>query len=292
MNGYDRLLEWASERGSGSWHHWRDVCAYLELEPNGAARRLSALGHIEFDWAHNRFACAPPTAVLSLHASGCLLITGQRRRGFRAQLVALYEDADGFDVDLRDPLPQDDGPETWLVEAEMDDLARFCAAADLDLQIDSGRRLARLLPEASLETLAVAERPDGRYPRRWFEPRLGQFYANPPSGRGDDGLWWVEDNPRRGSAYVRAEGNWLHVPVREYGPYLAYPEHAFISYDPARAFMFVDAAAPLPPLLARALTLQSGRFPFLDRYRRVYVNIDDELAEIVEGKLGKVKEVL
>jgi hypothetical protein len=98
----------------------------------------------------------------------------------------------------------------------------------------------------------------------------------------------VEDSPRRDSAYVRSADGWFHVPVREYGPYLAYPEHAFISYDDGRCFLSVDAAAPLPPLLDRALTLQSGRRPFRERYRRVYVNVDGELAALVEQKLGKV----
>jgi hypothetical protein len=291
VNAYDRLLDWASERGRGSWVQWRDACSYLQVEPNQAARRLGSLGHLEFDWTHNRFACAPPTAVLSLHASGCVLVTGQRRRDFRAHLELLYEDVEsGFDIDLREPLDQDSGPQTWLIEAEMGDIARFCEAAGLDLQIDSGRRIARALPAISLEALAEPERPDGRYPRRWFEPRLGQFHPQPLAGRGEEGLWWVEDNPRRESAYVRTPDGWFHVPVREYGPYLAYPDHAFIAHDKATSRLWVDSGAPLPPLLARALTLQSGRLPRREGYRQMYVNVDAELAAIVAERLGKVKD--
>ena len=56
MNRYDRLLEWASEIGAGSWASWRGTCSYLGVPASSAARKLAALGHIEFDWISNRFA--------------------------------------------------------------------------------------------------------------------------------------------------------------------------------------------------------------------------------------------
>src|SRR5204863_5080347 len=63
VNAYDLLLEWASERGEGSWRNWREACASLEIaEPSQAALGASALGHVEFEWVDNRLACAPPTA--------------------------------------------------------------------------------------------------------------------------------------------------------------------------------------------------------------------------------------
>ena len=144
MTEYDKLLEWASERGQGTWGVFKSVCEYLGgIEPNLAARALSALGHLEFDWVRNRFACCPPTAVLTLHSSGSVIVTGQRRRGYRQRLETLFADPDaGFDIDLRDPMPQENGPETWLVEVEMADASRFCESAGLDFQVDSGRRLA------------------------------------------------------------------------------------------------------------------------------------------------------
>jgi hypothetical protein len=288
---YDRLLEWTSERGQGSWGVFKSACEYLGgMEPNRAAHALSALGHLEFDWVRNRFACCPPTAVLTLHSSGSVIVTGQRRRGYRQRLEALFADHEAeFDIDLREPLPQEDGPDTWLVEAGMADVSRFCESAGLDFQVDSGRRLARELPSANLETVAEPDRPDPRFPRRWFDPHFGIFRTQPPNET-DEGLWWMDRGFGREEAFVRRRDSWYRVPVREYGPWLAYPDKTFLGYDSERGFLAVDKSTRLPPLIDRALTLQSGRLPLDRGHRRVYVNVDDELAGLVvahlDGKLA------
>lgn len=285
-NAYDTLLEWASERGQGSWQQWRAACTALAIdEPSRAARRLSALGHVEFDWVDNRFACAPPTATLTLRASGCLLLTGARPRGLRNELSRLVEEDDTLDVDLRDPIEQDGGPATWLVEAEMDELERFCTLAALELHVHAGRRLLEALPPASLEAAGEPGRPSGRFPRSWFQP-TPPFWLRPerPDG-GEEGLWWVEEY-RRKAAFVCRDGAWFRIPVREYGPYLAYPEVAFAAYNEPMALLEVEDRAPLPPLIARALTLQSGRLPKKTRAgKHGYVNVDVELAALVRTKL-------
>jgi hypothetical protein len=285
MNAHDELLEWASEIGSGSWRLWREAAAYLGLEPNAAARELSALGHVEFDWLDNRFACAPSTAVLTLRSSGCLLLTGSRRRGLRAYLEELWEEGD-YDVDVRPPVPQLRGPETWLVEAEMAELERFCADGGFELHIDSGRRLAAALPPATLEAIGLEERPDDRFPRKWFDPdpRFRCFRVGDSSGS-DDGLWWVEEH-RRDVGFVRRDGRWWRIPTREYGPYVAYPDQSFITYHESLGFLTVDNATPLPPLVARSATLQSGRLPKREgASRHTYVNIDHLLVELIETHL-------
>lgn len=285
MNAYDHLLEWASEVGSGNWRAWRDVASYLQLEPNSAARKLSALGHVEFDWIDNRFACAPSTAVLTLRSSGSLLLTGARRRGSRERLEELW-DAGGYDVYVRPPLAQERGPATWFVEAEMDELERFCADAGVALHIDSGRRIAEALPRATVESVGEEERPADRFPRKWFdpEPRLRCFRPESTSGS-DDGLWWVEEH-RRNVAYVRRQERWFRIPTREYGPYVAYPKQSFITFHQRLGFLAIDNAAPLPPLLARAATLQSGRLAKRDGgTRHTYVNIDPALVELIEDRL-------
>jgi hypothetical protein len=291
LNAHDVLLEWASERGLGTWQQWRDACAALGIqEPSGAARRLSALAHVEFDWVENRFACAPPTATLTLHASGCLLVTGARPRGLRQQLERLWIEEE-IDIDLRDPVEQADGPATWLVEAEMDELEHFCSLAGLELHIHAGRRLLEALPAASLEAVGEPGRPSGRFPRSWFEPKPPFWLrAERPDGE-EEGLWWV-DEYRRKAAFVARDGQWFRIPVREYGPYVAYPELAFARYNAVVAILEVDDRAPLPPLIARALTLQSGRLPQrLRAGKHGYVNVDADLAELVRVKLGEGVEL-
>ena len=282
MSGHDELLEWASELGSGSWSTWREACAYLGVGSSSAARKLAALGHIEFDWIDNRFGVAPPAAVLTLHSSGCLLLTGARRRGLRSRLEALYEDGD-YSVDLRAPVAQRNGPETWLVEADLDEMGRFCGDAGFALEIDSGHRMLDALPVASLASCGEEERPDPRFPRSWHNPRIGQLQTNVDTST--DGLWWVEEY-RHHVAFVRSDGDWFRLNTREYGPYLAYPERSFITYKSALAELSVDNQAPLPPLIARAATLQSGRLAKADGpSRHSYVNIDEQLAETIQEKL-------
>lgn len=285
MNNHDRLLEWASETGGGTWERWKNVCGVLKLEPNQAARALSALGHVEFDWVSNRFNCAPAVAVLTLHSSGCVLLTGARRRAQRTHLEQLYQD-ERFNIDLLPPVPQRQGPETWLVEAELGDVQRFCVAARMRFEIDSGRRIAEVMPTATLERVGERDsRPDPRFPRRWFDPHRRVFLPEAPRG-GSEGLWWVEDY-RRETAFVYRGGEWFRVPVREYGPYVAHPGVSFLTYEKATSTLAVDNRASLPPLLARAATLQSGRLPLPHGTgRHAYVNIDEELAKLIRDRLN------
>jgi hypothetical protein len=282
VNSYDTLLEWASEVGSGTWASWRETCAYLQIGPSSAARKLGALGHVEFDWLGDRFAVAPPTAVLTLHSSGCLLLTGARRRGQRVNLEALYEEQ-GFDIDLRPAVAQERGPETWLVEAEVEEMQLFCEATGFRFEVDSGRRMLQALPAASLEACGEEGRPDPRFPRRWLNPKLGLLQANIDAGT--DGLWWVQEY-RRDVAFVRRQSEWFRITTREYGPYLAYPKQSFIIFRSALGTLSVDNQAPLPPLIARAVTLQSGRLAKPDGVaRHTYINVDEALAELVQEKL-------
>lgn len=292
MNAFDSLLEWASERGSGSWTDWTEACRYLAtstgqwVEPTQAARRLSSLGHVEFDWIHNRFACSPATAVLIPRSSGSVVITGARPRGLRERLETIFDETE-VNVWLARPIPQITGPETWLVEAEMDEVVTFCSDAGLGFEVDSGRRIAAdFCPNASLEGAAEEwpPGPDDRYPRVWFDPDMIDF--RPEAGRsGDEGLWHVNAR-RRDEAYIRRGPSWYHVPVREYGPYLAYPDAIFLNYDTEAQQLTVPNRTPLPPLLARAATLQSGRLPIQRETRHAYVNIDQELASLIGLRLG------
>ena len=287
MNEYDNILEWASEVGSGSWQAWAETSSYLGLEPSSAARKLSSLGHVEFDWIGNSFCCAKPTAVLTLRSSGCLLLTGARRRGLRESLELAWKDERAaYDIFMRPPLDQRGGPATWLVEAEMHELERFCGDCGLELDVDSGRRIAEALPRATLELVGEMERPDGRFDRQWLDPDPARRRWRPESTTGsDDGLWWVRE-PRRNIAFVRQNGSWYRIPTREYGPYIAYPDHSFITYDTRLGFLSVDHTAPLPPLLARAATLQSGRLARRDgRGHDTYVNIDPGLVELIADRL-------
>jgi hypothetical protein len=287
MNAYDRLLTWASELGQGDWGRWRDVCRYLGLEPTVAACALSDLGHVEFDWVGNRFAVAAPAAILLPRSSGSALLTGARPTGLRRQMEERAENL-RHDVYLHPPIDQDHGPATWLCEGALEDLPSFCAELGMQFQVQSGRHLLTSLPPATFESAAIRERPIDRLPRSWFDSRVRRFKRIEEQAR--DGLWSVEE-PRRKAHYVHRAGTWYRVPVREYGAYLAHPQETFLHYSTSDTSLLVDAEAPLPPLLARALTLQSGRIP--RRGRRVhYLNVDRPLADTIAVSLAAKYEIL
>jgi hypothetical protein len=298
MNAFDKLLTWASERGNGSWTDWVDACTYLKVEtgeyvePTQAARRLSALGHIEFNWVQNRFAGSPPTAILIPRSSGSIVVTGARPRGMRERLEQISADGD-LNVWLQTPISQQTGPETWMVEAEMEDMVAFCEDVGLGFEVDSGRRIAvDLFPTVTIEDAADRRPsgPDDRYPRSWFDPIKLDF--RPTGGQpNDQGLWHVHER-RRDEAFIRRDNNWYHVPVREYAPFLAYPESVFLKYNRRTQELVVPNRVPLPPLLARAATLQSGRLPLPGPTHFSYVNIDEELATAISGRLRTRVEVM
>lgn len=287
LSPYDRLLTWTSEVGCGSWAQWRTACAHLDIEPTEAARNLSALGHVELDWADDRFACAPVTAALIPRSSGSVIVTGARPRGLRARLVELCRD-ERFDVTFHEPVAQLHGPETWLIEAELGDLEAFCEAAGTALEMDPGRRIVEWAPTCTVDDATESNEPRDYFPRVWVDPTTRQRRYDIHADR--EGLWLVRER-RRDVAFLLHAGRWYRVPVREHGIYLAYPDRAFLAYDRRRQRLLVDEAALLPPLLARGATLQSGRLPLRENGRLVYVNVSVELAELIAGRLDARMEV-
>ena len=281
MTPHDWLLRWASEQGQGSWHLWCDTCSGLGLEPNSAARTLSDLGHVEFDWEENRFSCAPPCAILLPRASGSALLTGARRSMWYSQLDALAA-SESHDVYLHPPVEQPNGPATWLLEADLGQIQSFCEEAKVEFQVQSGRDLLHRVGVATLESCGLPEAPPPTLPRFWFDVKARRF-------RWGEGLfqpgWWKVDEPRRHAYYVRTHDQWYRIPVREYAPYLNPMPLAPVTFNLETMTMAVDQMAPLPPLLARALTLQSGRLPRLNRSGALeYVNVDGPLA----GEVGRI----
>jgi hypothetical protein len=286
---FDALLEWASELSTGSWAQWRESCLTLGVEPTLAMQDLAALGHVEVDWTADRFACAPPTAAFLYRSSGSVLLTGARPRGLLDKLSALADEHDELDFFVHDPTPQTRGPNTVLIEVEPDAIDQLCALVGLQFVFDPAGRIAERLGAAALDRVAHKENwpPREDIPRRLFDPSTFRFE---PGGDGDTpGLWWY-DGYRREEAWIRARGHWWQVPTREYGPYLAHPDVAFLVYSFTRQQLSVPQSVPLPPLQARAATLASGRLPRRVASKRgtvaLYDNIAPELAERISASLG------
>lgn len=290
---YDALLAWASELGSGSWTQWQEAAATLELGPGEAARTLDQLAHVEFDWAGGRFAVAPTMLVHVQGLTGYALLAGARPVGERERLAALALDSE-FDVELGAPIPQRGGrgPATVLVECAPEDAARFAALAGLANE-SRPELLALSLPALTIELVGELRAPDLRFPYCLIDP----LSLQPRWGASDDlqteGLWLVHSYRRRSEHYLRRDGQWWHLPIREYGPYLAAApalEPPLLEYEQANWILHVRGRAPLPPLQARAATLCSGRMPLRrplgDDLQLSYVNVDPQSASALAASLG------
>jgi hypothetical protein len=287
---FDALLEWASELSEGSWSQWREACRELDIEPTPAIQDLAALGHIEVDWTADRFSCPPPTAAFLHCSSGSMLLTGARPRGMLDRFEVLASEHEDLDFFIHDPVFQQHGPKTVLIEVELDDVEQLCGVLSLEYVFDPAGRIAEKLGVATLEHVAHREDwpPRDDIPRRAFNPEELRFR---PATDGDTpGLWWYEGY-RREEAWIRDKSQWWQVPTREYAPYLAYPDATFLRYSPKRKQLSVPALVPLPPLQARAATLASGRLPRRSAAAghgnvMLYENVSPKLAERISMSLS------
>jgi hypothetical protein len=295
-SSYDVLLEWASELAEGSWAQWCDACAELDVEPTVAMLNLAALGHAEVDWSSNHFSCPPPTAALLHHSSGCVLLTGARPRGLLERLAEMEVQLEDLDFVIHQPCPQRRGPQTVLIEVELDDAEELCDMAELTWVFDSANRIAQMLPEATLEALASREDwpPRDDVPRRRFD--LESMTYRPDRGECSERGLWSYDGYRRAEAWLFDGEHWWHLPTREYAPYLAHPEVTFLRYRHAARQLLVPVTVPLPPLQARAATLASGRLPLRASVAEpaswAYVNVSPELACRIAASLATPLERL
>ena len=291
QDSWDWLLVWASEMGSGSWDEWKAACDELELEPNEAAQVLSKLGHAEFDWGGNTFACAAGTLVEIAGLEGQYVLTGSRLNDALARLRATAS-AEDFDVEVSDPISHDGrGPATILVECSMGDSVRFAKAAGLAIEEEAGL-LAGLLPTIRLNLVGERSAPDLRFPHCRIDHESLRPLWGIASDEAEEGLWLVR-GLRRFQYYIRAENEWWHIPIREFAPYLVsagLADPPLIEYEEANWLLHVRSCAALPPLHARAATLCSGRLPLrrrrADEYLDSYVNVGPGPAVLIMRSLG------
>ena len=292
QRAHDTLLLWCSEVGSGPWKAFRDACWQLELAPQGSARALSQLGHVEFDWTQGRWAAAPTVLVGVRGLPGRLLLTGARTADTLDDLRAAAGD---LDVDIPAPFAQRGiGPSTVLIEVEPSDAGAVAAGAGLELIADAGPRLAELGPAADLDVISESAWPDERFGHCTIDPHTFAARWDKEVPEGTDALWLYRGYGGRYLYYLRRDGVWRRLIATEWGPYVMdRPPDAdpLIAYEPAHRTLVVDAAAPLPSLHARAACLCSGRLPYRvaqaeDYAQDRYVNIDPAVAELIMRRLA------
>jgi hypothetical protein len=298
----DLLLEWASERGAGTWTQFRDAHAWVESDsgraawetPSLVARQMSALGHIELDWRQSTWAAAPPVLTLLPSAGAHALLTGGRTRELRDRLAAALDKRN--DVFGLDPVEQPLAPSTILIACEDE---RAMQALAIELEIEStysvATQLADILPPLDSYLALAGSTPA---PRGYGVQALNLSDLN-----WDD----VEEDRQPGLyRYQAPDGRKFRlVDERESVFDVDLAVGAFAAFATAgkttRLKWFRDSLngefqaplrVPLPTLHARALALCSGFAPERRGRSLVYLNVPEEIARLVARSLGQVLQVV
>lgn len=294
---HDLLLEWASERGDGSWQQFRDAHEWLfeggttsgwRPTPGSSARILTTLGHIEVDWEAGIWAVSAPVLTLLPSAGAHALLTGGRTRALNDRLVpAVWEEAS--DVYLVEYSQR--GAPTALLVAGEDESAIEALAERLDVpyEFSVSDRLSRLLPALdsylalSRSTPVVAGYGVTRFDvvnLEWASVEADRdpaFYRYDVVGRP---AFRLLDND--GSFYDLDMAMGIYAALSRWGENVV-RYHA----DSINGMLVVPVGAPLPTLQARTAALCSGLAPSREGRTLAYWNVPGTVAERIARSLDQ-----
>lgn len=275
---YDALLEWCSERLSGTMEAFRETHDWLHRDlgvdtPAAAdltAYNLQTLGHLEVSWLEGGTWAVTPSAITVLENSGGLgLLVGARPRWLMRRLLNLESDADPFleELSLRvmvesRPQPRHDGPTSLYLTTRDDlDLEELACVLGIAFERRVAQRLRDILPglDSYLEVGWKASPPPG------FEPRRFELYSRDRwSEVTDEGQPGAYEYRRYGPPrYLFYDGNvWAEADkwIVVYAELRRRNENTLFYRTEDRS-MFVPARAPLPLLYARTAALSTGQLP-------------------------------
>jgi hypothetical protein len=287
------LLQWASERGSGSWHEWVSATRWgsdhdAGFAPQQLMRTLSTLGHLEIDWATHTWAVAPTIITLLPNAGGHGFLTGARTGALTRRLQGeIAEDLEVF-IWLQ---PQSDGPDACLIAADGDgELQKLAEWLGVDFEFSVSERLLTTLPD--IDAMLAKRRSTPGVPdfgvRRWDPYRSWRLadrddapglYEYEHAGRRE--LRWISDAmeifrvdlPLGVYAELRRAGRCEDV-LKWWGK--------SINGD-----LGVPLWAPAPNLHARAAALCSGVAPLRRGKVTLYKNVPLPFAQDLAASLGQ-----
>lgn len=297
----DQLLEWCSERESGSIRAFREAHDWLSRgvgapERNRAAlalRRLEELAHVEVDYRSDKWAIAPPAVAAIEDSGGLAILTGARPRRLMQRLWSLEEDPDPrirelssfvFPESLASADPTA-SPSIVLMSNRADEiLEELCTALAIRFEHRVSWRMSLVLPsiDAYLGVGAVAARPPGFEPRRMeYRDRVEFTPVNSDTTLG--AYEYVRYGPPR---YIFNDGEALYQADRRIVIYaeLRRTSHNVLTYERRSQRMFVPGTCPLPLLYARSAVLRTGHLPkFVRRLPHIAherpVNVYDNIPE-------------
>lgn len=289
QRGCERLLCWLSAAGRGSRDLFVRMCQALQLieEPREAwqlRRRLSLLGHLEWDRRHRHWTVCPPTLVRCAAFPESAYLAGQRT----AQLLAAC--GSGLTAQSHASL----APPAFFVD-DPDAAAASLAAHQVEDAGVSGFILAHRLPRLA-GWHASLPRVHQLIPSKYtFELWNGTCYQKVGHAR-ISGLYRLatrrlgEAGPRRSLYYEQASNQWLEgdwFGLRFLWLHASGRLRPAI-FSPERQALAIARDEIWPDLYERALVLCSGRLPDKpdDSDFKVYHGIPRDVAGALCGRLG------
>jgi hypothetical protein len=293
----DLLLEWASERGAGSWQQLRDAHEWIlnaypgneSWRPSAgfSARVLTTLGHIEIDWQHDCWTATPPLLTILPSAGAHALLTGARTRLLTDRLSeAVTDDPDLFVSPFRQRL----APTAILIACEDEtNIEALAAILEIGYEVSVSERLSNLLPELDSYLALATAMPA---PRGYGVSRLDLStleWLDTESDR-EPGLYGYDAYGRPTYRLV-AEGEKIFEVDLAIGVWAALSRWGEnrLSYrlDAVNGTLVVPSGAPLPTLHARTAALCSGLAPGRTSGSLWYRNVPRHVAERIARALDQ-----
>lgn len=315
MSTADRLLEWASEKGTGTWQELKDAWQWLASathgtpgrDPAGAAgtvlSNMIALGYIEIRWSDKSWAVAPPTITALPNSGGRGFLTGARTRALFA--LDLSEDTDGWgtgkfadEVDRLalwlDPVRQREAPTSVLIASESpDDLEELANRCGIRFTYSVSAQLARMLPPLTsyVELWEPKPMPEG-FPLERFDSERLRWVECDEDEANRPGLYRATTWSEHIHTLVTATKQHLRA-SRQEAVYevLRWEGRDVIQYLPEDRELWVPRAARLPLMHERVAVLCSGQLPYFKKWQRMngltYQNVPPEIADLIARSLSQ-----
>lgn len=302
-----KLLQWASEEGSGTWSGLSDAAAHLIAQHNLRVRpvflvnQLSDLGHLDIDWVSKTWSVARPTLNVIPGLGLVAVLTGSRTFYLERAVQEAQSDEQPVPLDVymfRWPQPPyaiglpSLAPDAIFIKCGGLEVAQDLAVrAGLELVMDPAVGLAAQMPPID-RALTNQAPPPLRENAQWFQPR-DRTWLSIPDDDFPEGLY-TQDLHAQKNYLWHAQGMWWQTERAE-GVFRAIQgmSEQVVRWQPAaprgrKASRFeVRSKLRLPTLAARALTVSDGFLPAkFDGWER-YKNVSRDVATIIAAKLGQ-----
>jgi hypothetical protein len=298
---HDLLLDWVSEKGSGTWTEFREAHDWLFRDALKAtygdpAYRtiigMSTLGQLEIDWGAGRWAAAPTILTVLPHGGANSLLAGSRTRALFHLLRSLTDEEVTQDYVLN-VYEEETGPSAIFIAAP-DEVAvsRLAEGLGVGYEYSISDRLSRLLPGLHDYLLSshAGDAPRSLEAEAWSSD---SFVWRAVTALTRPGLYRFKVYGRHRYRWVSPSGE-AHDVDYTWGTYAELRARGMrvLRYQPdgATGTLSVPLQFPLPILHGRAAALCSGLTPRVVRrpsasvveFRNVTKKVCVRIAESLE----------